>query len=43
MIMEGYIRYSMGSYEKTNENEIESLKNKKFANKAVNKIIRGDR
>jgi len=42
MIMEGvYIRYSMGSYGKTNENEIESFKNStiKFANKATNKNL----
>ena len=42
MIMEGvYIRYSMGSYGKTNENEIESFKNStiKFANKAANKNL----
>ena len=42
MIMEGvYIRYSMGSYGKTNENEIESFKDStiKFANKAANKNL----
>ena len=42
MIMEGvYIRYSMGAYGKTNENEIESFKNStiKFANKAANKNL----
>ncbi len=42
MIMEGvYIRYSMGSYGKTNENEIESFKNStiKFANKAANENL----
>ena len=42
MIMEGvYIRYSMGSYGKTNENEIESFKNStiKFANKATSKNL----
>ena len=42
MIMEGvFIRYSMGSYGKTNENEIESFKNStiKFANKAANKNL----
>ena len=42
MIMEGvYIRYSMGSYGKTNENEIESFKNStiKFANKAAHKNL----
>ena len=42
MIMEGvYIRYSMGSYGKTNENEIESFKNSTimFANKAANKNL----
>ena len=42
MIMEGvYIRYSMGSYGKTKENEIESFKDStiKFANKAANKNL----
>ena len=46
MIMEGvYIRYSMGSYGKTNENEIESFKNStiKFANKAANKNLLEER
>ena len=38
MIMEGvYIRYSMGSYGKTNENEIESVK--KMARELLNKKL----